>query len=59
MYHDDLAHVQHDGFGDFARRAAPGLLALLRQAGIGRGATVVDLGCGSGIWLRELPGPVT
>jgi SAM-dependent methyltransferase len=53
MYRDDLAYVHHAGFGDFARGAAPGLLRLLRAAGI-RSGTVVDLGCGSGLWLRAL-----
>jgi len=53
FYGDDLAHVQQRGFGDFAAGAAPGLLAILRRAGIRRG-TVVDLGCGAGGWLRAL-----
>lgn len=53
MYHEDLAHIQHVGFGDFADGAAPGLLALLRAAGIPSGR-VLDLGCGAGVWLREL-----
>ena len=53
MYDRDLAHVHDDGFGDFARDAAPGLLALLRQHGIHDGL-VVDLGCGSGIWASAL-----
>ena len=50
FYDADLATIHHEGFGDFARRAAPGLLRLLRAAEIESG-TVVDLGCGSGIWL--------
>jgi SAM-dependent methyltransferase len=53
MYDRDLAHVHDDGFGDFARDAAPGLLALLRERGIHSGL-VVDLGCGSGIWAAAL-----
>lgn len=53
MYGRDLAFIQHAGFGDFARRAAPGLLAMLRAAGI-RSGTVLDLGCGAGVWLRAL-----
>jgi SAM-dependent methyltransferase len=53
MYNDDLAYVQHHGFADFARRAAPGLLAELRHAGITAGR-VLDLGCGDGTWLRTL-----
>jgi SAM-dependent methyltransferase len=53
VYAEDLAYIQHAGYGGFARRAAPGLKALLRGAGIRRGL-VVDLGCGAGVWLREL-----
>lgn len=52
-YRDDLAYIHDVGFGGFARDAAPGLLALLRRAGIVRGR-VVDLGCGSGIWAQAL-----
>jgi SAM-dependent methyltransferase len=52
-YQPDLAYIHDAGFGDFARKAAPGLLALLRRAG-SRGGLVVDLGCGSGIWAAEL-----
>jgi len=52
-YQEDLAYIHDTGFGDFARRAAPGLLAMLRRHGIRRGR-VVDLGCGSGIWAAEL-----
>jgi SAM-dependent methyltransferase len=53
VYSSDLAYIHDVGFGDFARDAAGGLLALLRRAGISDGL-VVDLGCGSGIWAREL-----
>lgn len=52
-YQNDLAYIHDTGFGDFARRAAPGLLSLLREAGKVEGR-VVDLGCGSGIWARAL-----
>jgi SAM-dependent methyltransferase len=52
-YGDDLAYVHDAGFGDFARRAAPGLVRMLRGAGIS-GGLVVDLGCGSGIWAAAL-----
>jgi SAM-dependent methyltransferase len=52
-YGDDLAYIHNSGFGDFARNAAPGILDILRSAGISSGL-VVDLGCGSGIWAREL-----
>ena len=53
MYQEDLAYIQHHGFSDFARSAGPGLVALLRRAGVRRGH-VVDLGCGDGTWLRML-----
>jgi SAM-dependent methyltransferase len=52
-YETDLAYVHDTGFGGFANDSAPGLLALLRKAGIDDGP-VVDLGCGSGIWARHL-----
>jgi SAM-dependent methyltransferase len=52
-YGDDLAYIHDVGFGFFAKGAAPGLLAILRRCGI-RNGLVVDLGCGSGIWAREL-----
>jgi SAM-dependent methyltransferase len=52
-YQKDLAYIHDAGFGDFAKRAAPGLLEMLRQNGITHGL-VVDLGCGSGIWAQEL-----
>jgi SAM-dependent methyltransferase len=52
-YQSDLAYIHDAGFGDFARKSAPGLLAILRKAGI-RTGFVVDLGCGSGIWAAEL-----
>jgi SAM-dependent methyltransferase len=53
FYGPDLAHVHDDGFGGFARDAAPGILRLLARAGV-RDGLVVDLGCGSGIWARIL-----
>jgi SAM-dependent methyltransferase len=53
MYGRDVAHVHDTGYGDFARDAAPGLLALLRDGGV-HGGLVVDLGCGSGIWAAAL-----
>lgn len=52
-YQDDLAYIHDVGFGDYARNSAPGLLEILRQDGIATGL-VIDLGCGSGIWAREL-----
>lgn len=52
-YEEDLAYIHDAGFGEFARDSAPGLLEILRRHGIADGL-VVDLGCGSGIWAREL-----
>ena len=52
-YGTDLAFVHDAGFGDFARGAAPWILAQLRRREI-RGGRVVDLGCGSGLWAAEL-----
>ncbi|HMC64286.1 MAG TPA: class I SAM-dependent methyltransferase, partial [Gemmataceae bacterium] len=52
-YEEDLAYIHDVGFGHFAKRAAPAVLRMLRQSGITKGL-VVDLGCGSGIWAREL-----
>jgi len=49
LYRKDLAWIHHAGFGDFARSAGPGVLHILRRAGMKRGK-LVDLGCGSGIW---------
>ncbi len=51
-YGDDLAYIHHVAFGDFARHAAPGVLKMLQRLEIS--GLVVDLGCGSGIWAREL-----
>jgi SAM-dependent methyltransferase len=53
MYDRDLAYIHHHGFSDFARNAAPDVIALLRAAGIEHGL-VVDLGCGSGVLAGEL-----
>jgi SAM-dependent methyltransferase len=52
-YGEDLAYIHDAGFGDFALGSAPGILEILRRYGI-RGGLVVDLGCGSGPWAREL-----
>ncbi len=51
-YGEDLALV-HVESTDHAESAAPGLLALLAQAGFGEGH-VVDLGCGDGGWCVRL-----
>jgi SAM-dependent methyltransferase len=52
-YDRDLAYIHDTGFTGFVRKAAPGLLRLLRQNRI-FGGRVVDAGCGSGVWAREL-----
>jgi SAM-dependent methyltransferase len=52
-YDRDLAYIHDTGFTGFARKAAPGLLRLLRQNRVS-GGLVVDAGCGSGVWAREL-----
>ncbi|MBM3840507.1 MAG: class I SAM-dependent methyltransferase [Verrucomicrobia bacterium] len=51
FYREDLAYIHHVGFGELATRAAPELLRILKRAGIRRG-TLVDLGCGSGLWAK-------
>ena len=52
-YDEDLAYIHDTGFGFFALQSAPGLLRLLRTGGVTSGL-VVDLGCGIGLWAREL-----
>jgi SAM-dependent methyltransferase len=52
-YQSDLAYIHHHGYGQHAQEAAPAILKILRENNIKDG-TVVDLGCGSGIWARAL-----
>ena len=52
-YKEDLAYIHDAGHHYFALGSAPGLLAMLRRNGV-RNGLVVDLGCGSGLWAREL-----
>lgn len=54
-YGEDLTYIHDVGHGDFALGSAPGILAMLRQHHI-RDGLVTDLGCGSGLWARELVG---
>jgi SAM-dependent methyltransferase len=51
IYQEDVAYIHHVGYGDFASKAAPEWLSILKREGIRKG-TIVDLGCGSGIWAR-------
>ena len=53
FYREDLAYIHDVGHADFALRSAPGILRILRENGVPEGL-VVDLGCGSGLWAREL-----
>src|SRR5687768_13722657 len=53
FYGEDLSFIHHEAYGGHATNAAPELLRLLAREGVPRGL-VVDLGCGSGIWAREL-----
>src|SRR5262245_51882423 len=52
-YTEDLAYIHDAGYDFHARGLAPGVLAILKQAGLA-GSMVVDLGCGSGIWAADL-----
>ncbi|HET7477927.1 MAG TPA: class I SAM-dependent methyltransferase [Rubrobacteraceae bacterium] len=52
-YREDLAHIHDAGFGDYALGSAPGILKILGRSRVREGL-VVDLGCGSGLWAREL-----
>jgi SAM-dependent methyltransferase len=52
-YREDLAYVHDVAFTDFIEDAIPGLLKILRRNRVTRGL-VLDLGCGSGAWAREL-----
>lgn len=60
MYSTDLAYIHDAGFSEFAERAAPELIRILRghgirrEAGSGRWPTIVEMGCGSGILARRL-----
>lgn len=53
-YGTDLAWVHDVGYAQHAKRVAPGIVQLLRDAGLGAGARVLDIGCGSGCLARIL-----
>ncbi len=52
-YREDLAYINDAGFSDFTAGTTPGVLAILKRAGV-RTGLVVDLGCGSGRWVAAL-----
>ena len=51
----DLVYIHDDGFHSYATEAAPALLNVLKEHGIRKGL-VVDLGSGTGRWVKELAG---
>lgn len=53
FYKEDLAFIHDVGFRDYALKSAPGILKILHDYQIQSGL-VVDLGCGSGLWAKEL-----
>ena len=53
FFREDTAYIHDVGHADFALRSAPGILEILKENGL-RDGLVVDLGCGSGQWAREL-----
>jgi len=53
IYTDDLAYIHDVGYSGLSESWAPGLLQIMREAGITNG-TVVDLGCGGGGWGERL-----
>jgi SAM-dependent methyltransferase len=53
FYGRDLAYIHDAGFGEFAARAAPEIVRLLRARGITRGL-VVEFGCGGGTVAHAL-----
>jgi SAM-dependent methyltransferase len=52
-YQEDLAFIHDVGYGEFARKVAPGILDIFARHKI-RDGLVVDLGCGSGLWAEQL-----
>jgi len=55
LFSTDLAYVHDVGFGEFAERAAPEVIRILRKRGLSRGR-LVEVGCGSGTLARHLVG---
>jgi SAM-dependent methyltransferase len=53
-YGSDLAWVHHVGYSHHAEQTGPGVVTLLREGGLAPGASVLDIGCGSGLLARQL-----
>jgi len=53
-YNSDLAWVHHVGYSHHAEWTGPGIVALLREGGLQPSASVLDVGCGSGLLARQL-----
>jgi SAM-dependent methyltransferase len=53
-YQSDLAWVHHAGYSQHVETVGPGIIRLLRDAGLGYGDRVLDVGCGSGLLARTL-----
>jgi SAM-dependent methyltransferase len=53
-YKSDLAWVHHVGYSHHVEQTEPGVVALLRERGLAPGASVLDIGCGSGLLARQL-----
>ncbi|MEM9926647.1 MAG: class I SAM-dependent methyltransferase [Cyanobacteria bacterium P01_D01_bin.50] len=52
-YKEDLAYIHDIGFSDYCLKSAPSILEILQKNNINTGL-VVDLGCGSGLWVQQL-----
>jgi SAM-dependent methyltransferase len=46
--------VHHAGYAHHAEKVGPDVVRLLRDAGLGSGARILDAGCGSGLFGRTL-----
>jgi SAM-dependent methyltransferase len=61
LFSTDLAYIHDAGFGEFAERASPEIVRILRRHGIaasqrGDVVRIVEIGCGSGTLARYLTG---